>query len=84
MKCVIVEKWKPNNDVVFRPLCTLFSGVLRGGAVFRGVLQDKLCIKKLPFRQAVMESLKCFDSKVLDEIDEYDPKNIDSYSVVIE
>ena len=79
-----VEKWKPKNDVIFRPLCTLFSGVPRGGAVFRGVLQDKLCIQKMPIRQAVMESLKCFDSEVLDEIDDYDPNKIDSYSVVIE
>lgn len=31
-----------------------------------------------------MESIKCFDSEVLDEIDDYDPKNIESYSVVIE
>lgn len=52
--------------------------------MFRGALQDKLCIKKMPFRQAVMEALKCFEPKVLDEIDDYDPKNIDSYAVVIE
>ena len=84
MNRISVENWKPKNDVVFRPLCTLFSGAPRGGAVFRGVLQDKLCIQKMPIRQAVMESLKCFDSEVLDEIDDYDPKNIESYSVVIE
>ena len=76
-------KWKPTNDVVFRPLTTLFNGVLRGGSVFRRVLQDKLCVKKLPFRQAVTESLKCFDDSVLDEIDNYDPLNIDKYSVII-
>ena len=76
-------KWKPTNDVVFRPLTTLFNGVLRGGSVFRRVLQDKLCVKKLPFRQAVMESLKCFDDSVLDEIDNYDPLNIDKYSFII-
>ena len=38
----------------------------------------------MPIRQAVMESLKCFDSEVLDEIDDYNPNKIDSYSVVIE
>ena len=48
------------------------------------MLQEKLCIQKMPIRQAVMESLKCFDSEVLDEIDDYDPNKIDSYSVVIE
>ena len=71
-------------SVVCRPLNTLFSGALRGGSVFRGVLQDKLTVKKLPFRQAVLESLKCFDDSFLDSIDNADAANLSSYRVVIE
>ena len=46
-------------------MSTLFNGVLRGGSVFRKALQDKLCKQKLPFRQAVEESLRCFDDAIL-------------------
>ena len=67
-----------------RPLNTLFAGVLRGGGVFRGVLQRKLTEEKLPFRQAVNESLGCFDSAILDEIDECNPANLAEYNVIIE
>lgn len=81
----VSEKWKPVAAVTMRPLNTLFAGVLRGGGVFRGVLQRKLVDEKLPFRQAVTESLCCFDdSRVLDEFDQYDEMNISSYNVTIE
>ena len=82
---LFVEKWKPIGAVIMRPLNTLFAGVLRGGGVFRGVLQRKLIEEKLPFRQAVTESLCCFDDRsVLDEITEYDEMDISSYNVIIE
>ena len=70
--------------MVSRPLNTLFTGALRGGSVFRGALQDKLTVKKLPFRQAVLESLKCFDDSFMDSIYDADHKNLSSYQVVIE
>ena len=82
---MFVEKWKTVAAVTMRPLNTLFAGILRGGGVFRGVLQRKLIDEKLPFRQAVTESLACFDdSSVLDEISEYDEMDISSYHVTIE
>ena len=52
--------------------------------MFRRVLQKKLTEQKLPFRQAVFESLKCFDDSFLDAIDEADPSKLSDYSVVIE
>lgn len=52
--------------------------------MFRGVLQKKLTEQKLSFRQAVFESLKCFDDSFLDAIDEADPSKLSDYSVVIE
>ena len=79
-----VVKWKPNPAIVSKPLNTLFAGSQRGGSVFRGVLQKKLTEQKLPFRQAVFESLKCFDDSFLDAIDEADPSKLSDYSVVIE
>lgn len=52
--------------------------------MFRGVLQRKLTEQKLPFRQAVFESLKCFDDSFLDAIDDADISKLSQYSVVIE
>lgn len=49
--------------------------------MFRRTLQSKLVEKKLPFRQAVMESLGCFDDATLDYVDDYDPADIDKYCV---
>lgn len=49
--------------------------------MFRRTLQNKLVEKKLPFRQAVMESLGCFDDATLDYVDDYDPADIDKYCV---
>ncbi len=80
----IVDQWKPPVAQLCKPLSTLFNGVLRGGSIFRKVLQEKLCKKKLPFRQAVEESLRCFDDAILDEIDYFSPDNIQEYFVATE
>ncbi|KAM7454649.1 hypothetical protein BLSTO_04594 [Blastocystis sp. subtype 1] len=75
------HKWKPNATEISRPLLTLFAGVRRGGSVFRKSLQDKLTVQKIPFREAVFQSLRCFDDAVLDEVDEFDPSEMDKYCV---
>lgn len=80
----IVDQWKPPVAQLCKPLSTLFNGVLRGGSVFRKVLQEKLCKKKLPFRQAVEESLRCFDDAILDEIDYFSQDNLKEYFVATE
>ena len=76
--------WRPVAAIVARPLNTLFTGAPRGGSVFRGTLQNKLTVQKLPFRQAVLESLKCFDDLFLDSIDDADSADLSNYQVVIE
>lgn len=82
--CSIIDHWIPPVATIYKPLTTLFNGVLRGGSVFRRVLQEKLCVQKKPFRQAVEESLRCFDDQLLDSVDSFEQKKLDDYCVVIE
>ena len=49
--------------------------------MFRKALQDKLTVQKISFREAVFQSLRCFDDAVLDEVDEFDPSEMDKYCV---
>ena len=71
-------------EAIEHTVCGVAAGAQRGDRGIRGVLQKKLTEQKLPFRQAVFESLKCFDDSFLDAIDEADPSKLSDYSVVIE